>query len=78
MWEKVKRWRWALLIGAILLAGLVFAFWPEAVPVDTGKVTRGAMAVGVTDDGVTRAEDYYVVSAPVTGYLTRIELEPGE
>jgi HlyD family secretion protein len=36
------------------------------------------MAVGVTDDGVTRAEDYYVVSAPVTGYLSRIELEPGD
>lgn len=78
MWERLKRWRWALAIGALLVAGLAFAFWPEAAPVDTGKVTRGAMAVGVTDDGVTRAEDFYVVSAPVTGYLTRIELEAGD
>lgn len=73
-----RQWRWALLIGALLAAGLGFAFWPETVLVDAGKVTRGAMAVGVTDDGVTRAKEYYVVSAPVTGYLARIELEAGD
>jgi len=76
--EKLKRWRWAVLIGAVLLFGIGFAFWPEAVPVDLGKVSRGEMAVGVTDDGVTRAEEFYVVSAPVTGYLSRIEFEPGD
>ena len=78
MWDKVKRWRWAIAGAAILLLGLVYAFWPASVPVDTARVTRGAMAVGVTDDGVTRAEDYYIVSAPVTGYLSRIELEAGD
>ncbi|HYD47401.1 MAG TPA: efflux RND transporter periplasmic adaptor subunit [Terriglobales bacterium] len=78
MWYAIKRWRWALVSGALLLAGLVVAFWPEATPVDVGKVTRGRMALGVTDDGVTRAEDYYVVTAPVTGYLRRLELEAGD
>lgn len=78
MGEFLKRWRWALLIAALLAAGLVFAFWPEGAPVDAGKVTRGPMALGVTDDGVTRAKELYVVSAPVTGYLSRIELEPGD
>ena len=78
MMESLKRWRWAILIAALLLAGLAFAFWPEATPVDTGKVSCGPMKVGVTDDGVTRAEEYYVVSAPVTGYLERIELEAGD
>ncbi|MEZ5736127.1 MAG: efflux RND transporter periplasmic adaptor subunit [Novosphingobium sp.] len=76
--EMLKRWRWAILVGALLLLGLAFAFWPEAEPVDIGKVTKGEMSVGVTDDGVTRAEEYYVVSAPVTGYLSRIELEAGD
>lgn len=78
MWDLIKRWRWAILIAALLLLGLVYTFWPAATPVDTARVTRGPMAVGVTDDGVTRAEEYYVVSAPVTGYLSRIELEPGD
>lgn len=73
-----KRWRWAILIAALMLAGLAFAFWPEAELVDTGKVTRGPMAVGITDDGETRVEDLYIVTAPVTGYLSRIELEPGD
>ncbi|GAA0280951.1 efflux RND transporter periplasmic adaptor subunit [Alteraurantiacibacter aestuarii] len=78
MGAKIKRWRWAILVVALLVGGLVFAFWPAATPVDTGEVSRGPMAVGITDDGVTRAQEFYVVSAPVTGYLSRIELEAGD
>lgn len=78
MIDLIKRWRWALIVAALLVAGLAFAFWPDAAEVDTAPVTRGAMAEGVTDDGVTRAEDLYVVSAPVTGYLARIRLEQGD
>ena len=74
----LKRLRWALGIAALLVAGLVFAFWPTASLVDTGTVTRGPLAVGITDDGVTRAKEFYVISAPVTGYLSRIELEAGD
>lgn len=78
MGRMLKNWRWALLIAALLAAGLAYALWPEAKLVDTGEVTRGEMIVAVTDDGVTRADEYYVVSAPVTGYLSRVELEPGD
>lgn len=74
----IRRWRWALLIVLSLVAGLTFAFWPERVQVDSGKVSRGPMTVGITDDGVTRAEEYYIVSAPVTGFLSRIEFEAGD
>ncbi len=78
MWDALKRWRWATLIAALLLAGLAWAFWPAATPVDLGLVSRGPMREGVSDDGVTRATDVFTVSAPVTGYLSRIELEPGD
>ncbi len=78
MMERIKRWRWAILIALLLIAGMVYSLWPEAVAVDTDTVTRGEMKVGITDDGITRAEEFYVVSAPVTGYLSRIELEPGD
>lgn len=76
--EHVKRWRWAIAIAVLLLLGLTWAFWPERIAVDTGKVLRGPMFVGVTDDGVTRAKEFYIISAPVTGYLSRIELEAGD
>jgi HlyD family secretion protein len=72
------RWRWPFLIGLLLIAGLAIAFWPSPQLLDTARVTRGAMSVGVTDDGVTRAEEQYVVTAPVSGYLSRIELEAGD
>ena len=74
----LSRWRWSLAVAVLLLAALAYAFWPAATLVDSARVTRGPMIVGVTDDGVTRAEDFYVVAAPVTGYLDRIELEPGD
>ncbi len=78
MMERLIRWRWAILIALLLIAGLIYSLWPEALAVDTDTVSRGEMSVGITDDGVTRADEYYVVSAPVTGYLSRIELEPGD
>ena len=77
-WAVIRRWRWALLAVALLIAGLTYNFWPEAVAVDEAEVTRGPMQVGITDDGVTRVTDLYTVSAPVTGYLTRIELDAGD
>lgn len=74
----LKRWRWALLIAGLLVTGLAFAFWPRVVLVDAGQVSKGRMVTGITDDGQTRAVDVYVVSAPVTGYLDRIELDVGD
>lgn len=78
MWERIKRWRWAIIVTALLVLGIGYSLWPEDVLVDTAKVSRGTMMIGVTDDGVTRVRDLYTVSAPVTGYVTRIELDPGD
>lgn len=70
------------IIGFGLLAGLlaffVYAFRPQPVPVDIAEITRGPMQVAVSDEGYTRVHDVYVVSAPVTGYLLRIESEVGD
>ncbi len=78
MWDRVKNWRWAIAIAGLIVLGLGYSFWPEAQPVDLGEVTRGEMHVGITDDGVTRVHDLYTVTAPVTGHITRIELEVGD
>ncbi len=74
----LSRWRWPLLLAVLVIAGLTFAFWPRAAAVDAGEVSRGSMVVSVTDTAVTRAQEHYIVSAPVTGYLARIQFEAGD
>jgi HlyD family secretion protein len=63
-----------LVIGA--LAGV--AVWPSAVAVDLGTLSRGPLVVTIDEEGQTRVRDRYVVSAPVSGRVMRIELEPGD
>jgi HlyD family secretion protein len=72
-------WRRRLpLLGAVvLLALLVAGLWPQAVPVETGAVTRGLLVVTVDEEGMTRVKNRYVVSAPVAGQLRRIDWKAG-
>jgi HlyD family secretion protein len=51
---------------------------PSAVPADFASVTRGDLTVTIDDEGETRIQDVYVVSAPVAGRLQRIELDVGD
>ncbi len=63
---------------ALLVAGLVYAFWPHPVLVDMAAVTRGSMILTINEEARTRVRDAYVVSAPVSGRLLRVETEPGD
>ncbi|MCU0946937.1 MAG: efflux RND transporter periplasmic adaptor subunit [Porphyrobacter sp.] len=78
MGRWLARWRWPLVLAVLVIAGLTFAFWPRAAAVDAGEVSLGPMVVSVTDTAVTRAQEHYIVSAPVTGYLARIQFEAGD
>jgi HlyD family secretion protein len=80
----VKRFaRWAkrlILIGlaAALIAAIVRAWLPKPVPVETALVERGPLRVTVDEAGQAKIKDRYVVSAPLSGSIARIELEPGD
>jgi HlyD family secretion protein len=65
-------------IGVLILAWLVFMFLPDPVPVQTAQVTRGSLQVIVEEEGETRVEDRYVVTAPVAAFVRRIQLEVGD
>ena len=70
-------------IGITLLAlavagGLVYGFLPRAVPVELVPVARGPLSVTVEEEGKTRVRERYVVSAPMTGYVRRIDLRVGD
>ncbi len=72
-------WRRRLpLLGALVLAALIVAgLWPRAVPVEVAAVARGPLIVTVDEEGMTRLKHRYVVSAPVSGQLRRIDWKPG-
>jgi HlyD family secretion protein len=65
-------------LGALIVLGLALAFRPQSVAVDTANVARGTLVITVEDEGRTRVHDIYVVSAPVTGRLRRVEAHVGD
>lgn len=67
-----------LAVAAGVVAAIVLALQPRPVLVDTATIERGPMMVAISDDGRTRIRERYVVSAPLSGRLVRIALDPGD
>ncbi len=67
----------AATVVAIALA-IAWAFAPRPVQVETAGVTRGHFVATIDEDGKTRIIDRYLISAPLTGRLTRIALREGD
>jgi HlyD family secretion protein len=77
----VRRLRTSLATAAVVVLAMTLVTWglsPERVVVDTRVVTHGPLAVHVRDDGVTRIRERYVVSAPLTGRASRVDLHAGD
>jgi len=74
------RLRWLLITAAAALAAglLAFLFLPRPISVDTAKVVVGPIAEAVQDQGSTRVREAFVVAAPVSGKLDRIDLHVGD
>lgn len=66
------------LVAIAIVGGVVYAFLPQPVIVDTAIVTRGELQVTVNEDGRTRIKERYFVSTPLAGRLRRVELDPGD
>lgn len=75
MWSR--RVGWAAALG-IAIAALWLVFRAAPVAVDVATVARGAMEVTVDQEGEIRVHDRYVIAAPVTGRMVRIELHDGD
>lgn len=65
-------------VGLAVVAGFAWALWPRPVSVEVAEITRGALRVTVDEEGKTRVKDVYTLSAPTTGRVLRIVLEPGD
>jgi HlyD family secretion protein len=67
-----------LLAAVVVAAGGVLALRPRPVSVEIAAASFGRLEVAVEETGVTRAQDHYLVSAPMPGTLARIELKVGD
>uniref|UniRef100_UPI003567A748 efflux RND transporter periplasmic adaptor subunit n=1 Tax=Phaeovulum sp. TaxID=2934796 RepID=UPI003567A748 len=76
--KKSSRLFLTLVVAALVGGALVAAFWPRALMVDLGEVTRGAMMVTIDEEGRAQVAEAYVVSTPIAGRLQRVEVKPGD
>jgi len=67
-----------IALGLGLVGLILFGLRPQPVPVDLGAVTVGPMRVTVDEEGKTRIKERYVVVAPLSGQMRRVELKPGD
>ena len=72
-----RRWMW-IALGAVAVALIVMVLRPTPLEVDIAVAERGSMQVTLDEEGETRVRDRYMISAPVSGRVLRIELEPGD
>jgi HlyD family secretion protein len=79
--RKLMRHVRQALLGVLVLAAavaVVLALRPRPVPVDVATAARGSLVVAIEETGIARVRDRYVVSAPVSGTVSRQLLEPGD
>jgi HlyD family secretion protein len=76
--KKRSRTLLSLLALGLIAATLAALYWPRAVMVDMGQVSRGPLRVTIDEEGRTRVHDAYVLSTPVSGRLMRVQVHPGD
>lgn len=74
----MKRWLWVIGLAAVAGVGIWWGMQPRPVPVETLVVAAKPLRVTVEEEGKTRLRSRYVISAPVAGYLRRLQLKAGD
>lgn len=76
--RRVRLFRFLPYVGlTVLVVGIVAGLWPKPVPVEVASVTEGPLQVAVSEEGKTRIQHRFTVSAPVAGQLRRIPFKAG-
>jgi HlyD family secretion protein len=68
---------WIVVI-VLAVGAIVWGMWPRPTEMDFATLDSGDIRVELVDEGRTRLHDVYVVSAPVSGRVLRVEVEPGD
>ena len=75
--RKRNKIAWTIATAGVV-AGLVFAFRPKPIIVETAMVVRAPLQQTIDEEGKTRMHDRFVLAATVEGKLRRMELHPGD
>jgi len=75
---KLRRKIIIAAIAAAVVFAIAYSFMPKPVLIDTVQVAYGTVRVTVEEEGKTRVIDRFVISAPVSGFARRVELNVGD
>ncbi len=67
-----------IVAAVVVVIAIGLSMLPDAIEADVAKADRGDVRTEVVDEGRTRMHDVYIVSAPITGRVLRVEVEPGD
>ena len=67
-----------IIVGFVVAGLLVLALIPSPLSVSVARVEKGYFAEYTEDEGFTALRRTRIVSAPISGYLHRVTLEPGD
>ena len=76
-WLSLSHLIWAA-VALCLAVGVLWLAWPRPKAVETAVIGTGLVRRDIVDEGRTRIHDVFVVAAPVSGDLQRIDVEPGD
>lgn len=75
---RLRRWIIIIIVTIVVILAILYGFMPRPVPVDLVKASRGPLRVTIEEEGKTRVKDRFIISAPVAGFMQRVELEIGD
>jgi HlyD family secretion protein len=73
-----RRTLFVIILLLVIVGAMVYGFYPRTTGADVVSVVRGPLQVTVEEEGRTRLKDRFVLSAPVSGYMRRIEAKVGD
>jgi HlyD family secretion protein len=74
----LKRWLWIIALAVVAAVGITMGLRQQPVPVEVATVRTGPLRVTVEEEGKTRLRSRYIISAPVAGYLRRLNWKAGD
>ena len=67
-----------LALGVLVAVGIVLAAIPKPTKVELATAKEGLLVVDIEEDGITRVRDRYLISSPLSGYVSRLALRAGD